>query len=282
MAVPLIKIENERGEVLNLSTDPRYEPILTGTGPPAATINRSKIATADGTRFNSSTVGERNLLLTVYFRRDIARARLNLYRYITPKAYIKVYYEADGLEVFAEGYVETAEVDPWSQEENLQASIICPMPYWRDVAQTYTDASIVSDYFEFPFAIDEEGVELSSVALGSSTIIENSGTVETGVTFEITATLRSLQPRIYNLTTGEYIGFYVDLFPGERLVVNTTTGSKSVTFIDTNGVQSNYINTVMEGSDWLTMAVGANEYSYTTDEGEVELAVYHTNMYIGV
>ena len=281
MAVPIIKIENSRGEVLNLSTDPRYQPILKGTGPVAATINRAKIATADGSRYNSATVGERNLLLTVYLLRDIARSRLNLYKWLATKNYVKVYYQADDLEVYTEGYVETAEVDPWTQEESLQASIICPQPYWKDTAESFVDASNVEPLLELPFAIESEGVELSVVDTTASTIVRNEGTVDTGLTFELVATVRSLQPRIYNLSTGEYIGFYVDMLPGDRLVVCTIMDKISVTHIR-DGVASNYINTVMEGSKWLQLVVGANEYSYTVDEGEMELGIYHTNMYAGV
>lgn len=281
MAVPKIKIENARGEVLDFSTDPRYLPILTGTGPVAATINRSKASTADGSQYNSATVEDRPLLLTVYFRRDVARARLNLYRYVATKQYIKVYYQNDGLDVYVEGYVETAEVNPWEENQNIQVSIICPMPYWRDVAETYTDASNVIALFELPFFTDEAGVELSQVDKTASTVIENKGTVEAGVTFVITASVQSQNPRIYNLSTGEYIGFYVDMLQGDQLEVCTTTGSKRVTHIR-DGVRSNYINTVMEGSKWLQMAVGANEYSYTVEDGECTLGIYHTNMYTGV
>lgn len=281
MAVPIIKIENARGEVLDLSTDPRFVPILTGTGPPAATINRAKIATADGSRFNSSTVEERNLLLTIYIQRDVARARLTLYKYIATKAYIKVYYKADGLDVWVEGYVETAEVDPWTQDQNLQVSIICPQPYWSDVAETYTDASNTEALFEFPFAIGSEGVELSTLNEGSTTIIQNNGHVETGVVFVLEAKTRSLQPRIYNLSTGEYIGFYADMLEGDRLLISTADGKKSVTHVR-DGVETNYINTIMEGSKWLKMAVGPNEYTYTADEGVMNLGIYHTNRYQGV
>ena len=281
MAVPLIKIENARGEVLDLSTDSRYVPILAGVGPPAATINRAKIAVADGTRYNSATVGERNLLLTVYIVQDHANARRNLYRYIATKQYIKLYYSADDLEVCIDGYVETAEVDPWDQQQNMAVSIICPRPFWRELSETYTNASVVTKYFEFPFAIGSEGVELSAVEYANATAIKNDGTVETGLRFEIIATVRSLQPRIYNLDTGEYMGFYVDLMPGERLVVDTTPGSKSVTHIS-DGVETNYIHTVMEGSTWLQLVPGSTEIVYTVDEGEVELHVFHTNMYIGV
>lgn len=279
--VPIIKIENDRGEVLNFSTSTRYLAMLTGTGPPAATINRAKVSVADGTRFNSATVGERELLLTVYILRDIARARLNLYRFIATKSHVKIYYQADGLDVYIEGYVETAEVNPWDENQNVQVSIICPMPFWQDVASTYTDASQVWKLFEFPFAIEEEGIELSTINTSSGTLIENGGTVEAGVTFVITATVATQNPRIHNLSTGEFIGVHASLEPGDQLEICTVTGSKRITHIR-DGVRTNYINTLMLGSSWLQMVVGANEYSYTVDNGECELGIYHTNMYTGV
>ena len=279
--VPIVKIENERGEVLDFSVSPRYLAMLTGTGPPAATINRAKVSVADGTRFNSATVNERELLLTVYILRDIARARQKLYRFITTKSRVKIYYQADGLDGYIEGYVETAEINPWEQNQNVQVSIICPMPFWQDVDSTYTDASQVSKLFEFPFAIEEAGIELSTVNTGTSTLIENDGTVEAGVTFVITATVRSSNPRVHNLSTGEFIGVHTTLEPGDQLEICTVVGSKRVTHIR-GGVRTNYINTLMMGSSWLQMVVGANEYSYTVDDGECELGVYHTNMYTGV
>lgn len=279
--IPKIKVENERGEVLDFGASPRYIAMLTGTGPPAATINRAKVAVADGTRYNSATVGERELLLTVYLLRDIARARLNLYRFFATKSWVKIHYQADDLDVYIEGYVETAEVNPWEQQQNLQVAIICPMPFWQDAAATSTDASQVEKYFEFPFAIEEAGIELSAINRASTTVIENGGTVEAGVTFVLTATTETVNPRVYNLSTGEFIGVLATLEPGDQLEICTVTGAKRVTHIRA-GVRTNYINTVMVGSKWLQMAVGANEYSYTMDSGECELSIHHTNMYTGV
>lgn len=281
MAVPLIKIENARGEVLDLSMDPRYEPILQGGGPAPATINRAKVAGADGTTVNSSTVGERNLLLTIYLKRDVARARLNLYKYIATKRTLRVYYQADGLDVYIDGIVETAEVDPWARDENMQVSIICPDPHWREITETVTDASVIKKLLEFPVAIESDGIELSALDYVNSTIVYNEGHVESGCIFELVAHVRSTQPRIYNLTTGEYIGLNVDMLQGDRLVINTKRGQKSVTHYR-DGERSNYINNLMDGSTWMQLAVGANEYSYTVDEGEMRLLIYHTNMYQGV
>lgn len=278
---PIIKIENARGEVLNLSTDARYLPILTGTGPPDATINRAKASTADGTQYNSATVNERNLLLTIYLQQDIAQARLNLYRWLATKQPLTLYYQADGLDVYVEGYVEKVEVNPYEQAQFVAVSILCPHPFWREMSDTYTNASNVEALFELPFWTDDVGIELSTVSADSSTIINNMGTVEAGVTFVLTATTPSLQPKIFNLTSGQWMGFYVDMQPGDQLEICTCTGRKHVTHIR-DGVRTNYINTMMEGSAWLQMAIGANEFSYTVDEGECELGIYYTNEYTGV
>lgn len=281
MGIPIVKIENGQGEVLNLSADPRYIPMLTGTGPPGATINRAKLATADGTRYNSATVNERNLILTVCLQRDVARARRNLYRWLGSKQYIKVYYQEDDLDVFVEGYVEAPDVNPWEQNQNVQASIICPMPYWREVKETFTNASIVSSLLEFPFSADADGIELSTKDETKTATIQNNGTAVAGATFLLTASVQTENPYIYNMDTGEYIGLSVVMEAGDQMEICTTDGSKSVTLIRA-GVRYNCINTVVAGSGWPKIAPGANAYSYTVESGACDLGIYHTNMYIGV
>jgi hypothetical protein len=152
----------------------------------------------------------------------------------------------------------------------------------------FTEPGIYFNYDEditgliiFDYADDTGGVELSMVDPTASAIIKNDGTVPAGVVFELTATISSKNPRIYNLSTGEFIGLEMELQAGDRVLINTTTGSKSAVHIR-DGVRSNCINTVMVGSSWLQMAIGSNECSYTLDEGECTLGIYHTNMYIGV
>lgn len=279
--LPIIKLENARGEVLDLSANPRYYTEMTGTGPPTATVNRSKIAMADGTRYNSATVNERNLVLSITLLRDFGRARIALYKWLAAKAYVKVYYQLDDLDVWVEGYVESVEVNPYELNQTVQASIVCPYPYWQDLTETYHDATNMEKLLEFPAAFPAAGVELSTVDENDSTMIDNSGQVSSGARFEIRATIRTLQPRIYNLETGEWMGFFADLFAGDRLIINTAQGKKSVVHVR-DGVQTNYINTVMPGSAWLQLGVGLNEFTYTVDEGAITLGVYHANKYQGV
>lgn len=279
--LPIIKIENAWGNMLDFSKDARYAVTASGTAPPGATVNTSKVALNDGARFNSSTRNVRNLILNIDIIRDVGRARMDLYRYIVSGAYIKIYYKTDVLDVWISGYVEAIECDPYTLGQFMQVSIICPFPFWQDLKETYTDAGNITNMLEFPWSAPETGVELSSVDANAYTVVMNSGHVESGMRLVLRATVRSLQPRIYNLKTGEWIGFLVDMFPGDILTVDTTQGQKSV-YLESGGVITNYINTVMTGSTWLQLAPGENEISYTVDEGDVHLGIFHMNKYQGV
>ena len=274
-------IENAWGNLLDFSADPRFAVTASGIAPPGATINTSKVALNDGGRFNSSTRNTRNLILNIDILRDVGRARMDLYRYIVSGAYLKIYYKTDYLNVWIAGYVEAVECDPYTLGQFMQVSIICPFPFWQDLQETYTDAGNITGMLEFPWSAPEEGVVLSSLNANAYTVVTNSGHVESGMRLVIRATVRSLQPRIYNLKTGEWMGFLVDMFPGEILTVDTTQGQKSV-YLESDGVKKNYINTIMAGSTWLQLAPGENEISYTVDEGEVHLGIYHMNKYQGV
>lgn len=279
--LPTIKIENARGDVLNLTSDTRYEVTAAGTAPPVATINTSKVSLNDGERFNSSTRNTRNLVLTIHIVKDVGRSRLELYRYIVSGAYIKVYYKTENLDVWIDGYVESIECDEWTLGQVMQVSILCPFPFWQDMTETYTDASNINSLLQFPWSAPAAGVELSSVDTEAYTVITNKGHVESGMRLVIRATVRTLQPKIYNLATGEWIGFTVDMAQGDILTVNTTQGRKSV-YLESGGVVTNYINTIMVGSTWLQLAPGENEISYTVDEGNIHLGIYHMNKYQGV
>lgn len=279
--LPTIKIENAWGDILNLSNDPRYRATVSGTAPPGATINVSKVALNDGARFNSSTRNVRNLILTVYIVSDIGKARLNLYRYIISGGYIRVYYKTDNLDVWIDGRVESIECDEWSLGQHMQVSIICPSPFWQDMNETYTDAGNITSLTEFPWCAPASGVELSSVAATAYTVLYNAGHVESGAKFVIRAEVGSINPRIYSLGSGDWMGFTVNMLPGDILTVDTTQGQKSV-YLESAGVISNYINSVMVGTTWLQLAPGENEISYTVESGSVHLGIYHMNKYQGV
>ena len=75
------KIENEYGNMLELTHNPNYTiTSIEGLNPAKANINTSVVASFDGSRFNSSRLNERNLVINVVIEKDIEQNRINLYK----------------------------------------------------------------------------------------------------------------------------------------------------------------------------------------------------------
>ena len=266
-------VENERGDRLELTQNNNYDVLdVSGTNPPTATINTVNIANVDGSRFNSSRVGQRNIVITLNIRPPIEANRIALYKYFKVKHWCKIYYKNDSRDVFIEGYVESFENNPFTQLQQPQISIICPQPFWKSVNEINVKFSNTNALFEFPFSIPSEGIEFSTIEKLTTTYI-NAGNVATGGIIELHATAdQILNPIFYNRTTQEYFGLTFDMLIGDHITINTQQGEKSVTLLR-DGVKTNILSARQSGSSWITFEPGENEISYGADKGANNLNV---------
>ena len=113
---------------------------ITGLGPANATINTTEMASIDGSIFNSSRVGMRNIVLTLrlLFKPTVEDVRQESYKYFPIKKQVKLTIETDNRICESYGYVESNEPDIFSKDESTQISIICPDPYFYSVEPTTT------------------------------------------------------------------------------------------------------------------------------------------------
>lgn len=279
-----LKVENKNGEVLTLRQNKNYEITkIEGLNPPTAMINFSEIAGVDGGLYNSSRVEMRNIVLTIRLLEPVEKNRLNLYKYFLIKQWCKIYYSNGSLEVQTEGYVESIETDLFSMGEDMQVSIMCPKPYFESLHEIYSDVSRLISNFEFPFAIEKEGIEFSYIETESFTTIVNAGDIESGVIIEITAKGTVTNPILYNTRTGGKFGVNVTLNEYDKLVINTNSGEKSVHLIS-SGVETNIINKIMSGIEWFILSSGENTFSYDATSGSDQMSITfrHTTKYGGV
>lgn len=279
-----LKIENQNGEVLDFSNNKNYDVLeIQGLNPPPSALNFTTMANFDGSAYNSGRVDNRNIVLTIKIHGPAEENRINLYKYLPLKQLIRLYYKNGLRDVYIDGYIETNEIGLFSMNETAQISIICPNPYWRDVTPLEITFSTVTSGFEFPFAIEEEGIEFSIISGTGTQIVEN-GDIETGLIIEFTAVANQvLNPKFYNRTTQETMTIDYDMLAEDVIRINTNRGSKSVTLIR-NGVKLNIINKFAAGSDWVTLAPGQNIISYDSDEGldNLYVRVYAEKCYGGV
>ena len=279
-----LTIENHKGEQLQLTQNPNYSiTSVEGLPPPTANINTAVNANFDGSTYRSSRLNERNIVIMLAIEGDAEANRINLYQYIKAKKQCTLYYQNGSRNVSTVGYVESLEIAIFGEKETAQISIICPRPYFADVVQTILDMSATSAMFEFPFAIEEEGIEFSTLAVATESIVQNLGDVETGAVIVFHATGTASNPVIYNLDTAEFFKVNINMSVGDLLVISTIKGEKTVTAI-LSGIEWNYINSMVQGSSWIQFESGANTMLYNADSHpeNLECMISFSNLYEGV
>lgn len=280
-----LRIENtKRNEITLTQNESNYQVIdVEGLAPPKAQLYTNAVANMDGEKFKSSKLDMRNLVLTIKINGDVETNRINLYKYFGAGKWCKVYYKNGSRDVFIEGYVETINCPLFTINQQMQISIVCPTPYFKSVDIIYTDISVVIARFTFPFSIAESGVIISQLIPNKVTTVMNDGEFETGFEIVMRALADKIStPTIYNVDTGEYLSVDVVLNKGDVLRVNTNKGSKSIIKI-VDGVETNIINYLANGSTWLQLDAGANDFTYDVNNADrLEVIFEYHHQYEGV
>lgn len=282
-----LKIENTNGEIFELTHDfsNYYVTDVSGLTPPATTINTAKAGIIDGTFFNSASVEERNIVISLTINGDIEANRQKLYRIFPRKTACTVYFKNANRDVKIKGYVETIECDPFVMREKAQISIICPRPYFEDLATIYAELAATLAMFEFPFAIEEDNpIPFSEATDYPIAEIMNEGDAEAGciISIEVNDTIQGI--KIINTSTQQF--FYLDsaFVDHDKITISTISGQMGVTR-ERGGTKTNILNYVGANSTWLRLAPGVNYFTYTIDDGDtedVEITFEATTLYGGV
>ena len=268
-----LKIENKRGEQLSLMPNANYVAEIRGLESLGATINTSKAGLMDGSMFNSSSLNERAVTVTIEPQHPVEANRLKLYRFFQVKQYCKIYYTNGSRNIYIEGWVEQIENDLFTQSQAVQVSIICPQPFLSGLYYIAADLNRVLSLFQFPFSIPAEGIEFSRIQKDYMATITNKGDAETGVEIVITAMGDIVNPVIYNADTGGSFGVNITMEASDQIRISTVPGDKWVKFVH-NGVESNCINKVMPNPEWFVLAAGDNIFTYSAADGVEYLAIY--------
>ena len=179
--------------------------------------------------------------------------------------------------------VQGIEGSLFEQKQTLKITMKCMNPYFRDKYEKMEDMSTVEDMFEFPFAIEEEGIEFSQINKELMKSIYNAGDEETGVIIELSASGTVENPIIYNADTRERFGLNITMEAGDVIRIETNRFNKKVILIR-DAQETNIINSIMRGNKWFKLAAGENIFTYTCDSGEefLNIKFIYQNLYEGV
>ena len=277
-------IQNENGEQIDMTaTANRYMTSkISGLHPPPGTVSTSSYAGMDGSYLNNAFIEKRNVVIPFEMRGfDVELRRHELYRVVKPSRYIKIYYSTKNISVYAEGIVETCEVENFEKLTNGQISILCPDIYWYSTETQIAEYSRVRGAFHFVCPDNDAPFPIGVYNTQDIMTINNSGD-EVGFTLEISGG-PAKNPTIYNALTDEYMQISGDIQEGDVITITTKTGNKTV-LLKREGVVTNIINRLVSGSTWLNLKAGENKFYVRASEGlsSLKVRLIHRNAYLGV
>lgn len=289
---------------------------IDGLGPGQATINVADISSKDGGLFNSARKGTRNIVFSLIFvdhdRLSIEDLRRKCYTYFPLKKNIKIKITtSDGKsykDFFIDGYVESNDPSIFSSREGATISVICPQPYFYKSTSQEQRFSISSNP-DFVFAFSKIPEDNTELLMGDivSYVVSNvyyEGDADTGITLDITfrtnvdhdpenpqtiridnsltntANIFSLE-KIKNIVS-EFIENFSGIVAGDRIVLSTIVGEKSLTYIH-DGVSYNVLGAMEPAGEWVTLTSGSNYLVIDKDANlEITASVKNKIYYYGV
>ena len=277
-------LENESGEQVNLSTTANQYMTskIEGLNPPAGTVSTSSYAGMNGSYLNNAFIEKRNVVILFEMRGfDVELRRHEQYRVDYTSRYKKIYYSTKNISVYAEGIVETCEVENFEKLTNGQISILCPDIYWYSTETQIAEYSRVKGAFHFVCPDNDEPFPIGMYNTQDIMTINNSGD-EVGFTLEISGG-PAKNPTIYNALTDEYMQISGDIQKGDVITITTKTGNKTV-LLEREGVVTNIINRLVSGSTWLNLKAGENKFYVRASDGlnNIKVRLIHRNAYLGV
>lgn len=274
---------NSQGESIVFSHRPPFLlSKIEGLGDVDAEVQRQKSPFQDGSTHIDTLLNERFLPLEISIlgkgREDISAKREQLSRVLNPKLEGMLIYENGRVVREIKAYSEHVPKFPTDRGQNYQislVSLICPTPFWQDINPEYIKLEDFISNFHFSFHFP-----VRFASRGDSKNLMNNGDVPTPI--KVTFKGEAVNPKITNLTTGEFIKVNRSIPAGYRLVINTEFGNKTVEIVAPDGVATNALGYIDLDSSFFELQVGENKFSFITDGGKPEVYVEYKHRYLGV
>lgn len=241
-----------------------------GTDPVKATIVSSSFAQQDGTQYQSSRRDSRNLTFKLGLDPDwvtetVRSLRTRVYSVFMTKSLVNMRFRMlDGLEVTISGRVESCESSMFSEDPEVDISIICDSPDFID-----------------PNPVLVNGVTTSG---STSTNFPYVGSVETGVVFKLLVDRDIDAFTIYHIAsdgTPQKMDFAADLIADDVLTISTVSGSKYAT-LSRLGTDSSILYAVDPTSSWFELTPGSNDIRVYATGDPVPYSIQYVNRYGGL
>lgn len=221
-----------------------------GLGPVKADLPSSPYV-SDGEYVTGKRVGKRNIVLTLGYNPDwstntMADLRQTLYEYFMPKRWIRLEFTSTHITptVYIEGYVESVEPNMFSQDPEVQVSIICPRPDFISTGVVTLNGQM-------------------HAAFGTPLIFTYEGTVPTGFVLQQTTPSTTFTGELNIKNDCEEPGFFAvttNIQPTRQFVLSTEDGSKYMQEENAGVLLKNLLGYLTTTMDWMKLHPGENQF----------------------
>lgn len=259
------------------SSDPIHIRNIDGLEPVKAEITSTQLASGRGEIPQGSTVGKRNIVLTLGFNPDwaggqtISTLRQMLYRYFMPEQWCKLRFFSDYLPtVDIEGKCESVQPNIFSPDPEMQISILCHKPDFIEIDSTIYSGTVDDGSIELEFEY------LGSVDAGFELRIDRSAS-NIAYTGPVEITLKSpIEPQVFSIDPVTIDGskyFKLSTVPGFKRAQNVATLDAHLT---------NLLSAVDDLSVWPQLKPGMNVLSVAAAEDDQQWTFAYFNRFGGL
>lgn len=308
-----VGVRNPKNQIMEMIlTNPEKTGInvkkITGISPADSDIYMTPFGTIDGAIYSGSRVPSRNVVLTLgMYPKErsngrsgtIEDSRLILYNYFRIKDPIDLIFYTDNRDLILSGYVESNDVDIFSDSETATVSVLCVNPWFKTVGYPINGFVGSRGCFTFPFKSKQGGItypdllKFGNVSIDTRMTINYKGDITTGFQISITF-LGSLFHNIYlyNMDTSERLTLYTDqiekvtgqaLDKGDEIQVSTVSGEKGA-YLIRDGYIYNATYMVDKDSSWFQLSKGDNIFAYACDYGveNIDMILTYEDRFAGI
>ena len=279
-------LENKAGDRLNFSQNNAFTVVeIEGLNPPTSIINTSQMALVDGAKYNSAKMDVRNINVAFAIEYDAAKNRIEVYKVLKSKQYVKLYYNGQYRQVWIEGYIQGIDITYFEMKQIVTCNILCPSPYFKEAQEIVNELQNIVNNFRFPFSSTADPqIVMGYYSENIGITVENGGDVDCGMIIELYARSPVSNPKVYNYITQEYIGVSIDMQTADVITIDTRQGQKTAKLLR-NAVETSVFNNIMQGSTWLQLSANGDTFVYevgTGSVGDLMVTFKHSNLFEGV
>ena len=151
------------------------------------------------------------------------------------------------------------------------------------------DLAVTTGKFHFPLIIpQDEKLIFGEIMQRQSINIENSGDVDAGCVIKVSANGGVVKdPKVYNVNTGEFIGFEnVTLQDGDYITITTDVGEENAIKHESETAKDvSVVGNITKGSKFIRIQLGSSFYAYDVEEeyrNNIEVSVMFTEKYFNI